>query len=652
MTFANLWAFWFAAVALPVVALYFFRIRRKRQDVPHLALWRKVLEERRTTFLLKRLRRLLSLLLQLLILVFLVLALGRPVISAFFARDPHLVLVLDCSASMRAVEGAGGGAATRFARAVDAAEEYVRSKPDATEVMVLAADRDLSILCPFTSDARLLAERVRAARPTLYPADLARACRLAAEVLRDRGGGRVVLLSDGTGPPADELRRVVEGAAGDAAGEVSLTASCVGETDDNVGIVNFAARKNDIQKTDEVLVAVRNFSSQPKEVSLEYSEGETLRKVFPLTLEPGEEAKRTFSTSLPDGEVLRARLPPGDAFAADDVAFAVVRPEKRFRILLVAAEEDRFFYVKAFNAMEEAVHEDSLVVSPEQYASHPAARAGGFDLSLFVRCRVPDDLPEGTHVIVDCDAPGVARTVGRAEAERVSEWDRTHPVNRYVTYHDLVVREARLIETDGDGAADAAQVIARSERTPLVLVRETAAGRIVYVGFDVRKTELPFRVAFPAVLRNVLAWSHRRRAEPFRARYATGATIEPLAPLPGEGDGAATVTFLVDGEQASHVVPLDERRGFAFTETDTVAPCRIDVGGRSFFTAVSLLAPEESAIGPGAAAGGEDASGSATRPTGWLQSLFSSARFWKVLIALASLLLAAEWLLFHRRVTE
>jgi hypothetical protein len=649
MTFANLWAFWFAAVALPVVALYFFRIRRKKQNVPNLALWRKILEERRTTFLLKRLRRVLSLLLQLLILLLLVLALGRPVISAFFSRDPHLVLILDCSASMRAVEGKRGRATTRFALAANAAEEYVSSKPDATEVMILAADRDLSILCAFTSDVLLLTQRLREARPTLFPADLPRACRLAAELLRDKGGGRIVLLSDGAGPPTAKLREVIAEAARDAAGEVTFVSSCVGETDDNVGIVNFAARKNDVQKTDEVLVVVRNFSSEPKEVTLDYFEGETLRKVFPLTLGPGEETRRTFSTSLPNGGVLRVQLPPGDAFAEDDVAFAVVRPEKRFRILLVAAEADRFFYVKAFNAMEEAVHEDSLVLTPEEYASQPAARAGGFDLSVFVRCPVPDELPEGTHVIVDCDAPKIARTVGRADAERVSEWDRTHPVNRYVTYHDVVVAEPRLLEADTE---DVMHVLARSERTPLVLVRDTGGRRIVYIGFDVQKTELPFRVAFPAMLRNVLAWSHRRRAEPFRARYATGQTIQSMAPLPGSGDAVATVTFLVDGKQTSHVVALDERRGFAFAQTDTVAPCRIDVGGISFFTAVSLLSPEESAIGPVKTEADEDTFMAPVRQTGFFRWLFSSARFWKVLIALASLLLAVEWLLFHRRVTE
>jgi hypothetical protein len=584
--------------------------------------------------------------------VILVLALARPVVSAFFARDPHMVLVLDCSASMRAIEGGPTGRTTRFARAVDRAEEYVRSKPDATEVMVLAADRDLSILCPFTTDARLLTERLRSARATLFPADPERACRLAAEVLRDRGGGRIVLVSDGTGPTAAKLSDAVAKAAGAAADDVAFVASCVGRTDDNVGIVNCAARKNDAQKTDQVLVAVRNFSSRRKEVSLEYYEGASLRKVFPLALEAGQETSRVFSTSLPAGEVLRMRLTPGDAFAADDTAFAVVRPEKRFRVLLVADETDRFFYVKAFNAMEEAVHEDSLVLSPPEYASGAAARAGGFDLTVFVKCAVPGTLPEGTYVIVDCDVPGVARSVGRVEVDRVSEWDREHPVNRYVTYHDLVVRDSRVVEIDADGAAAGLRVLARSDRTPLVLVAETAGRRIVYFGFDVQTTELPFRVAFPAVLRNVLAWSHRQRAELFAARYATGDVIRPRAPLPDDGGQTATVTFLVDGEPASHVVGLDGRRSFAFSETGVVAPCRIDVGGRSFFTAVSLLSPAESAIGPADAGGDGEATDAPAARAGVLRSLFSSARFWKVLLVLASALLVAEWYLFHRRVTE
>jgi len=651
MTFANLWAFWFSLVALPIFVLYLFRVRRRRQDVPHLAIWRKILQERRTTFLLKRLRRVLSLLLQLAIMILLMLALSRPVISAFFTRAAHVVLVIDRSASMQAVEGTAPSATTRFARAVEAAERHVRSKPDATEVMLLAADRDLSIICPFTSDARLLVERLRQTRATPFPADLARACALAAEVVGDRGGGRVVLFSDGTGPTAKALRDVVNRAAQGRAGDVAFASVTVGGTDDNVGIVNFAARKNEVLKTDEVLVAVGNFSSEEKRVSVEYYEGETLRKVLPLTLPPGEEAERTFSTALPRGAVLRAHLPGGDAFALDDTAFAVVRPEKRYRVLLVAGEDDRFFYVKAFNAMEESVNEESLVLTPAEYRANAAARAGGFDLAVFVRCAPPSDLPSGTYVFVDCDAPSTPRRVGRLGPQRISEWDRAHPINRYVTYHDVVVREARAVTPDAGAAGADASILARSAQAPLVLLRETGTHRTVYIQFDVQKTDLPLRVAFPAMLRNILTWSHRRAAEPFRARYATGETIRPRTPFLGDDVKEATITFLVGGEEDERRVPLDERGMFSFADTDVVAPCRIDVGERRFFTGVSLLARSESAIAPSPteADAGDRAS---PEEAGMLRSLFSSARFWQLLLALASVGIVIEWLLFHRRVTE
>jgi hypothetical protein len=121
MTFAHLTALWLSAVAIPIIALYLFRIRRRRQDVPHLALWRLVIEQRTASFLLRRLRRLWSLLLQLAIMSLIVFAVARPMLRALFQGDERLVLVIDDSASMQAVERDGAAPRTRLDRALDAA---------------------------------------------------------------------------------------------------------------------------------------------------------------------------------------------------------------------------------------------------------------------------------------------------------------------------------------------------------------------------------------------------------------------------------------------------------------------------------------------------------------------------------------------------
>ncbi len=96
------------AVLGPVVtALYLRRVRRRAATVSTLLFWERVLAEQPRRAFLGRLRRVLSLLLQLLLLAFLGLALARPEVAGIFGRgnggnDRAVVLVVDARAPMRA----------------------------------------------------------------------------------------------------------------------------------------------------------------------------------------------------------------------------------------------------------------------------------------------------------------------------------------------------------------------------------------------------------------------------------------------------------------------------------------------------------------------------------------------------------------------
>src|SRR5262245_29084081 len=97
-----------AGLGAVVIVLYILKLRRRRVEVPFAPLWDRVLREKETTTLFKRLRRILSLLVQLCLLALLILALGdpRPKVGERKGRD--LALVIDTSASMQAMDVPGG----------------------------------------------------------------------------------------------------------------------------------------------------------------------------------------------------------------------------------------------------------------------------------------------------------------------------------------------------------------------------------------------------------------------------------------------------------------------------------------------------------------------------------------------------------------
>ena len=98
----------FAVAGIGLTTLYLLKQQRRRVDVPFIRLWQQVLQRSEATSWWRRLLRLLSLLIQLVVLALLVLSLGDPRLGRS-QRGRTLVLLIDASASMQARLSAAGG---------------------------------------------------------------------------------------------------------------------------------------------------------------------------------------------------------------------------------------------------------------------------------------------------------------------------------------------------------------------------------------------------------------------------------------------------------------------------------------------------------------------------------------------------------------
>jgi len=90
---------------LPLIAVYFLKVRPGRKPVTAFFLWREVFDQKKNTALSNRLREILSLLLMILALVAVVLAMTTPEIASDQRKD--LLLIVDNSASMNARDNGG-----------------------------------------------------------------------------------------------------------------------------------------------------------------------------------------------------------------------------------------------------------------------------------------------------------------------------------------------------------------------------------------------------------------------------------------------------------------------------------------------------------------------------------------------------------------
>lgn len=589
----------FAAGATAITALYLLRMRRRQLVVPFAALWRQVTRESDTRRLWRKLRRMLSWLLQLCLLALLCLALGDPRPSAWL-RDPvTLAIVIDRSASMGGPAGEGTTGATnpvgegttaadpdgltRLDLAVRRARAELSALGPVDRALVITAGPEVAVPGPLGRDSEPLLRSLEGLRPAAGEADLGRAIALARSALAGQPGGRILVLSDGALDPAGaaalaactapvpeamspgagseavpEDMAAGAGPKGQADADADRPPRCqlarVGGPVDNVAITAFAARRYPEDREHvEVLAEVHNLGDAAAEVVLEVrADGLSVGRRT-LTLGPGERHTEVLRDLDAARTRLLAQLSPGPGSTAtalgpagDDRAHAIVPPLRPFKVALITEGSDLFLEAALLTLQD---HIQLTGMGPAAVPGNPTLAEADLVVIDLGAEPLPTPLPAQDLVIFDplrhADGPGPFTSNGELTRPFLTEQALGHPLLDGVVLKDVnLARATRLAAQPGD------QVLIRSLGDPVALLRHEAgqddgssARTIVGFGFDPRQSDLPLRTAFPLLVANLVTYFEQARPG-FVASVPVGAA-RPLAVaelgLAPEGLGAVEV---------------------------------------------------------------------------------------------------------------
>jgi hypothetical protein len=503
-----------AAIAVPLLLLlYFLKLRRHTMRIPSTLLWPRSAEDLQANVPFQRLRWSLLLLLQLLIAVTLIAALGRPVVRAAAPSPPRVILLIDRSASMNAADAGGDEGRSRLDAAKDAALRIVRRlgrRSEPAEMMVVAFASSAHVVSGFESNRGVLRDAIEAIEPTDEEADLEPALALAGVFAsRDESADQpppdVVLFSDGgVRPPSAAAGFTLQAGGLRFVGVGMPPPGAVS----NVGIAAFSARR-DYRDPQRVLVFARLINAGPRPVDTtatlrldgEPVEVRTVQVPGAGDAGPGE-APITFAVQIPAGAVLTLTSGHRDDLAADDNAALVLRPPASPRIGLIHAGDapDQFL-----QGLLEALRPQKVVVVP---ATSATGDEGELDLSwatdeldLLVFDRVSFDRLPALPTLSFGGGPRAvqARPPGREGAARVLSWDRQHPILRHVSLDPLVYA--------GFGGYDLPEPwvpLAYGPEGPVIAVGPTRSGRHVLVGFSLTRSNWPMDVSIAVFMQNVL----------------------------------------------------------------------------------------------------------------------------------------------------
>lgn len=668
MTFTALtlgmWGTLFGGVAGVITLLYMLRLRRRKVEVPFSPLWQQVVSDKQATRLFSWVKRVFSLLLQLLLVALLVTAIADPKLDGDWTtvregaaasrskpEPAHVLLVVDTSASMAATDVGADGTTARIELARRKAKEVLGTLKKGDLVMLARMDRDLTVLTDWTDSRESvgqLIDRLEAIDASTNPETMMSFARNAVRGLSD---ARVLLVTDRAFAPLDSaLAKSIHLAL------VPLEVDPK-RAHDNLAVLDFVVRSHLGNALSYAMYArVKNLAERPVTARAYVTACDRCRSrddfvqaapavpPFELTLAAGEEKllEREGLTFTGSRAALRIEAVEGadfrDVLASDDVAFATVPKRKQVKIQLVGKP----------NLFLQAVLEARSQVDVTRTETFQSAK--GFDLTVFDGLAPKLEEP-GNFIYVNASGEG-RPYAGQGDVEggalKVPDAVKNHPLMRFVRFVEVEPqRVQRMAAKKGD------LVLARTRAgQPAMLARSDAERRFVAVGFDAIASEWVGHFSYSIFFVNTINWFFREesqleRAQSLARRWDVAVRWKGLDQVQVVRPDGGTEDSLVDG--SGRLVYTGRMAGM--TELRHPSPAT-DGDKEPQVVAAALQSPEESDLAP------RDAPDVAVwqRPPPELAAALPAfdlggAKPWQWLVLLALGLVCVEWLTFHRRWT-
>jgi hypothetical protein len=617
MSFLTPFALISALIIGPIiVAMYLLKLRREERRVSSTFLWQRIVRDVEANAPWQKLRRNLLLLLQLLLLLLLALALARPFFRTTGIAGRNLIVIVDRSASMQAVDAAP----SRLEAAKQQAIDLIDQLPDNGRATVIAAGGQMEVPVAATTDRRQLRDAIEGiSSRNGGGSDLAQALTLAAALSSREADSEVAIISDGNVSfPA----------------EITMPATVryfpIGQRRENVAVSAVALQPS---AAGQILFAqATNYGPSATTRRLDIYLDDTLFNAYNMTLDPGREQSIVVDVpaQVRKAEARLVDQTNADALPADDRGYAVSTAGEGTNVRLVSPG-NRFLETALglLPSVKTTIVPTSTATFTETAAQVP--------VTIFDAV-VPATLPPGNlFFIAPTRSTDWFSITGQIEFPALRPAPGDEPLLKDVKLSDVSVRIANKI-----APGSWARVVVDGDGGPMLLAGEKDGRRIVVLAFDLHDSDLPLQVAFPLLLSNIIGYLAPGSG-------AEAAQLAPGQPLAFQVDPSITAVRLT--RPNGQVVALEVKDGQAiYADTDALGAYIVEqLQGEKLIArqryAVNLFSKEESTIDPKAELKIQQTSGLQQATAG---ERVGRQEFWRWLAAAALVVLVIEWLVYQR----
>jgi hypothetical protein len=617
----SLFFAWAALVLVPIV-FYLFRPRPRTIRTSTLPFFIWLAREHQDSAWLRRLKYLISLLLCVLTILLAAAALGRLVVAPEAGSLKSIVLLVDRSVSMTAVDGYGRSR-------LDEAKSYLRRRlagiPAGVELSVVAYDKRPEVLLSRGFEMRTVDRALNAITARPINSDSEEAMHLAAQLAALKTPSAIWHVTDQPDVSPEKSKAGIN-AKGISIEQFSMAL----EKPVNVGITAVQLRRQPLERIKfEAFVQLHCSAPASIKAELEVRLDGNLVAIRAVTLAPGGRETLLIpvdADAKADRVLTLAITAKGDKLPADNIVAIRVPHRRPIKVLWISDSPDPFTEL-ALSSI--AADEDLQVLqaSPGVWPPKDPANVVIFDGWL------PKEWPKESAIIV-LNPPGSLGPVravrlggGGLPLESIRAPEREHPLLYGVATERVALTQTAVLQAGGP-----LEPLWTGSHGPLLLAGESGGRRVVVMAFSPEHSQqLPLMASYPLLVGNALYWSSEDELDAARGMNRKTGDVVQL-------QGKKIIWREVEGEQwrtkavelASHTVELDR---IGLWETDAG-----ETGS------AALLSPEETVL-PAAqtkpTAEGQTAGQAAGR------KLFRGDLAPMLLWSLFGLLIVESWM-FHR----
>lgn len=558
-----------------LILIYIIKPNYQQKFVSSTYIWKLSLKYKKKSLPINRIRNILILLCQILILVSCAMLLARPVLGGDKNHDSsENIVIIDASASMRVVNGSDE---TRFERALSRVREFAEDTARKNGVLtVIVAGRDAEVLAQRVNTDNMsvlydaLDELLQIGKDgcSYGAADIDGAFTFAGEVLNENPAANVILYTATEYLEHKDVKivNVSEDGEWNAAildckasyvdnfFDITVDVGCYGRSE-NVTVICDVYNPNNTGAENSVrMTKSEYFSAAQEEISF----------VFGAEDQMNAGSKRIYSF-----DYIHVSIDSYDSLENDNAYFLYGGNKENIKIQYSTSDNENPFFRKAlYTLRSEMQNQWSVEVSEVKPAD---AKTEGFDLYIFEH-QMPKEMPkDGVSFLVNPDsAPaGSGLTLGRTQTvDRLSSLapGESHPVTRAVNPGNITVSGYRQV-TSSEGYKELMYL----SGDPILLVKDTPTQKTLVFAGDIHRSNVAILIEFPLIIKNLYDYFI-----PFTFRNAATGTADYSYHV----DDAVSLR----SRDTSLLMSFDDLNGYVYEEEFTEFPASVTLSTPGLYT--------------------------------------------------------------------